>query len=706
MGLFDQFPYTNFHELNLDWILKALKDIEHTLDQFVSINALKYADPIQWNITKQYEKNTIVIEPNSGTAYISVQPVPAGVNIDNTDYWTVVFDLGMFVVRAAKNLATKYEEDTTNTATQAINKDEWFVWGDTLYKALANIIAGDQFVIGSNIDHFTIESVTGHLEDLATTDKSNLVAAINEVLQTLIDTAGDLDDLNTTDKSNLVNAINEVLQALIDTAGDLGDLNTTDKSNLVNAINEVNTTGGGALAKIGDLDDLNTTDKSNLVNAINELVDTDNNLTTLISNKDIIAIKDYGAVCDGVTDDTDAIRDAIAAAGNKILVFNGDVLVSGCLDITEPMIIIGNGHTVYTDANFTTGGGVLGNEIFPVYLTDNVYITDITIDGTNTTAEITGIILNQTKDISIHKVNILNVTGRAVWVRDDNYNIDIVDCYCENCDQTGRMNGGGAFHVALGDGNIVNHNIHFQNCKAKSCGNSGFCFYDTEQTVVENCISIDMLGPDNWELANGFIIGFEVKCINCLAENCENTGYYINGGNNILDSCSAIRCGGMAADFYTGSGNAYGNVIDGCLFNNCAQSPHTDIYPESKVIGGTNQFRFMLTDTLISGCGNSTAPLEVICIDGLSDSSLNNINIQDMVNLDKGLYIKGSQSNNTIQNCRLNGDTIIPTYSSTTYLVNNSGGNNNPHFQHSQSLSVTIDFYIIKKSSDDHNEII
>ena len=31
---------------------------------------------------------------------------------------------------------------------------------------------------------------------------------------------------------------------------------------------------------------------------------------------------------------------------------------------------------------------------------------------------------------------------------------------------------------------------------------------------------------------------------------------------------------------------------------------------------------------------------------------------------------------------------------------------NNPHFQHSQSLSVTIDFYIIKKSSDDHNEII
>ena len=28
MGLFDQFPYTNFHELNLDWILSQMKNVE------------------------------------------------------------------------------------------------------------------------------------------------------------------------------------------------------------------------------------------------------------------------------------------------------------------------------------------------------------------------------------------------------------------------------------------------------------------------------------------------------------------------------------------------------------------------------------------------------------------------------------------------------------------------------------------------------
>ena len=56
MGIFRQFPYTNFHELNLDWMLRMLQEIDTTMSQFVAINALKYADPIQWNITSQYSK--------------------------------------------------------------------------------------------------------------------------------------------------------------------------------------------------------------------------------------------------------------------------------------------------------------------------------------------------------------------------------------------------------------------------------------------------------------------------------------------------------------------------------------------------------------------------------------------------------------------------------------------------------------------------
>ena len=179
MGLFDHFPYTNFHELNLDWILKALREIETTMDQFVAINVLKYADPIQWDITRQYEKNTIVIDPLSGTAYISVAPVPIGVALTNTDYWCVVFNLEQFVTRANNNFTLRVEEATTLTATFATNAGQWLVWGGHLYEAIVNIVAGDQYVIDSNIKRITVEDVTGDLVDLNTAIKTNLVAAIN-----------------------------------------------------------------------------------------------------------------------------------------------------------------------------------------------------------------------------------------------------------------------------------------------------------------------------------------------------------------------------------------------------------------------------------------------------------------------------------------------------------------------------------------------
>ena len=322
MGLFDHFPYTNFHELNLTWILNALKQIQTTMDQFVAINALKYADPIQWNIVSQYEKNTIVIDPLTGTAYISVQPVPSGVIITNTDYWSVVFDLGSFVVRAAKNFTDKYEDETTLTATFPSNVNDWLIWGDTLYLVISPIVAGDQYVDGSNIVHFTAEDVIGHIQELNTTDKSNLVAAVNELVQALIDEAtrvdgitGDLDDLNTTDKSNLVAAINELVQALIDEATRVDGIT-------------------------GDLDDLNTTDKSNLVAAINEVLD----------NRAWISSKDFKLVGDGVTDDRAAFIQMLeyAQTSNKSIKLESNKVfaLSDSIHIPSYTYIDGSNSTI------------------------------------------------------------------------------------------------------------------------------------------------------------------------------------------------------------------------------------------------------------------------------------------------------------------------------------------------------------------------
>ena len=183
-SFFNEYPYTDFHEVNLSWVIKELRSFATTLDQFVSINSLKYADPIQWNITSQYEKNTIVIDPLSGTAYISTKPVPVGVILTDTNYWTVVFDLERFVTRANNNFTIRVEESTTLTATFPTNQGEWVVWNGTLYEAQTNIIAGDQYVVDSNIKRITIEEMknliyqtNGTLSDLATSDKTSIVNA-------------------------------------------------------------------------------------------------------------------------------------------------------------------------------------------------------------------------------------------------------------------------------------------------------------------------------------------------------------------------------------------------------------------------------------------------------------------------------------------------------------------------------------------------
>ena len=108
MAFYDKFPYTNFQEINLDRIIQQLVEVREGL-QFVIDNAsLKYADPIQWNITQQYQANTVVIDPATGIAYISTKPVPDNILITDTGYWTPIFDLS--------SLFSDLEDDIRNVS--------------------------------------------------------------------------------------------------------------------------------------------------------------------------------------------------------------------------------------------------------------------------------------------------------------------------------------------------------------------------------------------------------------------------------------------------------------------------------------------------------------------------------------------------------------------------------------------------------------
>ena len=133
-------PFTNMHELNLDWIMQQIMQQQTELQNFVSLNSIKYANPFQWSITSQYAQNTLVIDPQDGTAYLSIQPVPQGVQITDTEYWTPVFTLQNFIDPLKEAICrTIPQQEDGQAATQTIPANSLFFVGDILCTNSAEI---------------------------------------------------------------------------------------------------------------------------------------------------------------------------------------------------------------------------------------------------------------------------------------------------------------------------------------------------------------------------------------------------------------------------------------------------------------------------------------------------------------------------------------------------------------------------------------
>lgn len=174
MGLFEQFPYTNFHELNLDWILYELKTLKTTITNFIAINSVKYANPIIWDITSQYETNTVVLD-NSGNAYLSVQPVPAGVSLDREEYWTKIGNFSA-LWDSVRYAITPYDEQHNTTASVDHKAGDWVWVENDLLLITKNISAGDKYVDGSNCKktnvHDLFTTLSSTLQDEITARKT------------------------------------------------------------------------------------------------------------------------------------------------------------------------------------------------------------------------------------------------------------------------------------------------------------------------------------------------------------------------------------------------------------------------------------------------------------------------------------------------------------------------------------------------------
>lgn len=149
------FPHTNMYDSDLREVIANMRKLEEIVATFVSNNTIEFADPIQWNITTQYKKSVIVLDKN-GNAFLSKEPVPAGIELSNEKYWLEIFNFMDYVKSFNSNL-TYNVETNTERATDSYLVGDWLIWEDILYKVTAIINLDDLLVVGTNIERFTVE---------------------------------------------------------------------------------------------------------------------------------------------------------------------------------------------------------------------------------------------------------------------------------------------------------------------------------------------------------------------------------------------------------------------------------------------------------------------------------------------------------------------------------------------------------------------
>ena len=152
-------PYLNGHmyEFDLCWLVEKILSFESQLNQAIDLKTIHYADPIQWDITTQYAPNTVVVDPKTGTAYMSKVPVPAGILLTNTDYWTVIFNYQDIYTKIMEGVA--FYNGQTDYASKALLVNDLVWYGLDLYRVTRAVEEGGKLIPGTNMVKTSIESL-------------------------------------------------------------------------------------------------------------------------------------------------------------------------------------------------------------------------------------------------------------------------------------------------------------------------------------------------------------------------------------------------------------------------------------------------------------------------------------------------------------------------------------------------------------------
>lgn len=158
---------------------EMVSKVIEVMQQYIETSSISYADPIQWDITKQYPRNTVVVTVN-GDGYLSTQPVPIGIDIDNEDYWTKIGNFSE-LWGSVKLAITPVDEKlkTTASAARVVNDLVWL--NNDLYVITKAMDAGTRYIEGTNCKKTDIGEQLNDLNTKVDNNKSSVDDSIEQI---------------------------------------------------------------------------------------------------------------------------------------------------------------------------------------------------------------------------------------------------------------------------------------------------------------------------------------------------------------------------------------------------------------------------------------------------------------------------------------------------------------------------------------------
>lgn len=333
---------------------------------------------------------------------------------------------------------------------------------------------------------------------------------------------------------------------------------------------------------------------------------------------------DFGAVGDGVTDDTLAIQAALSSGAKAVHVPPGTYIISTTLTFpTGEMTLFGDGMEIST-IKFASAGG---QYVINVQSLAGILIRDITLDANNNAA---AVVFNDSPRSKLHRIGAKNTTGSAIGMGqtggDGCHFSEVIGCRIENTDNHGvyislsnhvRVNDNFAYNIAWSGIDIaggtfctVNNNV------LVGVGGSGTGSGFGGIRISNQCFNCSITGNTVSAFSRGIMVIGATYCTfasNTLAT-CNAQGIFI---------AAAVLGGGTQANYNTVTGNT---VYDVGIDHDTSGIQYAGIHFTNQ-IGTTNcSGNVTIGNTIVNGFGSRMSTALADDTDGINTFDLNTTN--------------------------------------------------------------------------------